>query len=111
MIFRDDVRFEGFDAPDWTALLALLEPDARGRSGTLVVAVDEQRRVLNACVLGRGHVQLGSPLPLDLDLEALCRAHGTARAFIVAEGALEEVAERHAPAPRGCADRHCRARR
>jgi hypothetical protein len=94
MIFREDARFEGFDADGWTALLALLRPDARGRQGTLLVAIDEQRRVLNACVLGRGHVSVTSPLPADVDLVGLCREHDVLRAVVAAEGAFEEVAER-----------------
>ena len=61
MIIRDDVRFEGFDAAQWASLLALLQPDSRGRHGTLLVALDESRRVLNATILGRGMVTLPSP--------------------------------------------------
>ena len=94
MIIRDDVRFEGFDAAQWAALLALLQPDGHGRQGTLLVAVDESRRVLNACILGRGMVTLPSPLPADADLRQLCREHDVARAIVSTEGAFEEIAER-----------------
>lgn len=94
MIIRDDVRFEGFDAAQWAALLALLQPDGRGRAGTLLVALDESRRVLNASILGRGPVTLPSPLPADVDLRRLCREHDVARAVITVEGAFEEIAER-----------------
>lgn len=94
MIVRDDVRFEGFDAAQWAALLALLRPDTRGRQGTLLVAVAEDRRVLNATVLGRGAVTVASPLPADADLRQLCREHEVARVVVTVEGAFEEVAER-----------------
>jgi len=92
MIVRDDVRFEGFDAAQWAALLALLRPDTRGRQGTLLVAVAEDRRVLNATVLGRGAVTVASPLPADADLRQLCREHEVARVVVTVEGAFEEVA-------------------
>lgn len=94
MIIRDDVRFEGFDAAQWASLLALLQPDGRGRHGTLLVALDESRRVLNATILGRGMVALPSPLPADVDLRQLCREHDVARAIVTVEGAFEEIAER-----------------
>ena len=94
MILREDIRFEGFDARSWATLLALVRPDARDRHGTLLVAIDEQRNVLNACVLGRGHVVVPSPVAVDINLAQLCREHQVARAVLVVEGALEEVAER-----------------
>lgn len=94
MIVREDIRFEGFDARSWAALLALVRPDARGRHGTLLVAVDEQRNVLNACVVGRGLVQVASPVAADVQLAELCREHDVARAILLVEGAFEEVAER-----------------
>ena len=94
MIFRDDIRFEGFDAAQWASLLDLLRPDTRGRQGTLLIAVDEARRVLNAVVLGRGPVTLESPVSAGVDLRGLCREHGVARAILTVEGAFEEIAER-----------------
>lgn len=96
-------RFEGFDAASHAALVELFRPsrarrarlekdvDAGGRSGLLVVVVDDDGTVLGATHSRRGPlvgIRSGN------DPEALAHVHRAGRVIVLREGALDDLAER-----------------
>jgi len=109
-VISSDLLFEGFDSRTWTNLLSLFDPglDARinreppssdaaegvpspasNRQGTLVVVVDEARRVLTAVHSGRGAID-------GLEIEsprALCKRYAATRCYVLRRGALEDAFE------------------
>ncbi len=112
-----ELRFEGFDVESWTNLVGIFSPGvvermdnqpatsdapqvARGETdrgrGALVMVVDRGGRILKAFHTSRGRIadlaneQWSGPEALP----ELTRQYGALRAFVVAEGAADEIAER-----------------
>ncbi|MCS6799799.1 MAG: hypothetical protein NZ898_15000 [Myxococcota bacterium] len=106
-MIADDIRIDGFDARSWTNLLSLFSPrlqvtdageagpeppqPAREASGTLVVVVDAQGRVLAALGSRRGRID---DVESADDLAALRERYGVRRVVVLREGVLEEIVER-----------------
>lgn len=108
-----DLRFEGFDARSWTNLVSLFLPGLPERlerapdatdapvatsapraSGSLLVVVDEDERVLAASHSLRGRVREIAGETIDRTQLAMLAARTGARRVLVArEGAMEELSE------------------
>lgn len=119
-----DLRFEGFDVRSWTNLVGLFLPDVHDRlsrvasrtdapradarrpveraAGTVIIVVDETRRVLAAQHTLRGRIVelAGERIAEHTAPEAppvLARyaaSYGAQRVVLLREGAMEELAER-----------------
>jgi hypothetical protein len=116
-VISADLRVEGFDARSWTNLVSIFAPAVLSRirrdpqssdapeveapqgdggqrpSGSLVVVVSGEGRVLKAFHSQRGRIRDLAYEGPDA-LPALAERYGARRAIVIRQGAIEEISER-----------------
>ncbi|MDH5675138.1 MAG: hypothetical protein OEZ06_23635 [Myxococcales bacterium] len=112
-MLADNVRFEGFTAPQFRNLLSLFaaHPDEAGDSeapllqprprGTLVLVTDAEGAVIASLMTGGGAAAATAGAELQRvddpeQIAAACERAGARRALILEHGAIEELTERAA---------------